>query len=165
MSTVARKVARLIPSRVSCCPTSRLALEYPVDLNPFPRLLSLAPTDGVSMLRYCESVMVHVPVLRRARHQNSTFRIICIAKQERFRMHIHSYPSVIAIADKMVRRASRCLLSRRQLTTCRDLLCKIRAAAILNVPVIATEQSPRGELNPRSPVADGDPQSTATEPD
>ncbi|GAA5846227.1 hypothetical protein JCM3766R1_000757 [Sporobolomyces carnicolor] len=71
MSTVARKVARLIPSRTA---------------------------------------------------------FLCCDIQERFRMHIHSYPSVIAIADKM-----------------------IRAAAILNVPVIATEQSPRALPFPAAP--------------
>ncbi|GAA5923773.1 uncharacterized protein JCM15063_003758 [Sporobolomyces koalae] len=50
----------------------------------------------------------------------TTTAFLCCDIQERFRFHVHSYHSVMAIAHKM-----------------------IRAAAILDVPVIATEQSPR----------------------
>ncbi|GAA5995445.1 hypothetical protein JCM5350_005977 [Sporobolomyces pararoseus] len=45
---------------------------------------------------------------------------LCCDIQERFRFHIHAYPSVMAIASKM-----------------------IQAAKILDVPVIATEQRPQ----------------------
>ncbi|GAA6063819.1 hypothetical protein JCM10212_001650 [Sporobolomyces blumeae] len=45
---------------------------------------------------------------------------LCCDIQERFRLVVHAYPHVIQIADKM-----------------------IRAAKILDIPVIATEQAPR----------------------
>ncbi|MBZ6370614.1 MAG: hypothetical protein LBE44_01580 [Microbacterium hominis] len=41
--------------------------------------------------------------------------------QERFRLVVHSYPSVLATAEKM-----------------------IKAAMIMEIPVIATQQAPRG---------------------
>ncbi|GAA5882810.1 hypothetical protein JCM16303_002469 [Sporobolomyces ruberrimus] len=57
---------------------------------------------------------------RVARLIPSKTAFLCCDIQERFRFHIHSYHSVMAIADKM-----------------------IRAAKILDVPVIATEQRPQ----------------------
>ncbi|GAA5910626.1 uncharacterized protein JCM6883_003234 [Sporobolomyces salmoneus] len=65
---------------------------------------------------------------RVARLIPSKTAFLCCDIQERFRFHIHSYHSVMAIADKM-----------------------IRAAKILDIRLVATEQSPNSLPFPSNP--------------
>ena len=68
-------------------------------------------------------------------------------QQERFRTAIHGFPAVVATAEKMVSILDflpRALASASAGLTSGLLRAQVKAAALLDVPVVVTEQNPKG---------------------